>query len=82
MRVPWKWKVTRAADLEEVADRADYPCVTKPILGHLGRSGDHRTRLARDPSELRGQVARALDDGVAMLVTEHVLGGRRTWRPW
>lgn len=75
LRVPWKWEVTRAADLEEVADRADYPCVTKPILGHLGRSGGHRTRFARDRSELRDQVARALDDGVAMLVTEHVPGG-------
>ncbi len=69
-------EVSSIDTLDETADAATYPCISKPVLGHVGeRVGNHRTRLVRDRLELVQRVRAALSDGVSMLVTEYVPGG-------
>jgi D-aspartate ligase len=76
VRAPWTIHLTRVEELEEVCERATYPCLLKPTLSHQWRRlfGERRVLTVRGPTDLK-QVARpALDSGLELLVTEHVPG--------
>jgi predicted ATP-grasp superfamily ATP-dependent carboligase len=76
VRVPRTFRIDGPGDgrLVELAAVAA-PCVTKPVLGHVGRrSGDFVTRLLPDPDAVRAHLEVALGAGVDMLVSEEVPG--------
>jgi D-aspartate ligase len=78
VRMPWSRRVESHDDLVSAAEAATYPCVIKPVLSHVGKqAGNHRTAEVNSSAELEERVGRALDDGVAMLVSEHVPGPER-----
>lgn len=76
VRAPWVKDVASFDDLGEAVGDGPYPCVTKPVLSHVGKkSGDHRTKVVESAEQLGARCSAALHDGVPMLVTEHVPGG-------
>ena len=63
---------------EEVAARAAYPCVVKPLCGErLGLSAAQRYVIARDPAALAAGIRRfqALDGGRFPVVQSYLPGG-------
>ncbi len=76
VRVPHTFRIDGPGDdrLVDLAVAAA-PCVTKPVLGHVGRrSGDFTTRLLPDADAVRAHLDAALGAGVGMLVSEEVPG--------
>src|SRR5687767_14167375 len=69
VRYPWTLHLNSAADLEDVAAEARYPCVLKPALSHLWRAlfGERRVILLNGPDDLRREAAPALEAGLALL---------------
>jgi predicted ATP-grasp superfamily ATP-dependent carboligase len=79
IRVPWSLAISSPKDLERAAEEADYPCLLKPVLSHRWRKifGDYRVIPIRDRGELRARARPALDEGLDVLVTEHIPGPDR-----
>ena len=79
VRTPWTLRLASSAELEEVGERASYPCVLKPALSHVWRRlfGEHRVLLARGPEELARLAAPGLEAGLELLVSEYVPGPER-----
>jgi predicted ATP-grasp superfamily ATP-dependent carboligase len=77
VRAPWTRTVSTAAELEQAVAQAPYPNVLKPVLSHVWRPilGQERVLLAHGPDELRAHGRRALDAGLATIVSEYVPGG-------
>jgi D-aspartate ligase len=77
VRVPWTQTVSNEEDLERAAAEAPYPSVLKPAMSHVWRPvlGQERVLLAHTPAELRAHAHRALDAGLATIVSEYVPGG-------
>lgn len=76
VRVPRTFRIDAPGDdhLIDLAVAAA-PCVTKPVLGHVGRrSGDFATRLLPDADAVRAHLGAALAAGVDMLVSEEIPG--------
>jgi D-aspartate ligase len=76
IRTPWTLRLSSAAELEGVMERASYPCVVKPALSHLWRRlfGEHRVLFARGPEDLARLAAPGLEAGLELLVSEYVPG--------
>ena len=76
LRIPWTLRLASSAELEEVIERASYPCVVKPALSHVWRRlfGEHRVLFARGPEDLARLAAPGLEAGLELLVSEYVPG--------
>lgn len=75
VRCPWVLRAASHDVLADVVGGAEYPCIVKPEVSHRGRAaGDFRTTLVEDAASLRALLGRALEAGVAMIVTEWIPG--------
>lgn len=78
---PRTWSVRDETDLEELSGRLPFPCALKPVHSHLfARHFPVKVLLAGDAQELLGHLARTLELGLEMLVTEVIPGPETaTW---
>jgi D-aspartate ligase len=76
LRTPVVQRLSGRAEIDEVAARAAYPSLLKPVHSHVYRElfGAHRNILVHDPDQLRAAAGPALDAGLDWLVTEYVPG--------
>jgi D-aspartate ligase len=74
--VPWTVQLDSVEDLSHVAPEAPWPCVVKPVLSHEWRArySHERVFLVRDSEEAARRLSRPLEDGVAMLLCQYVVG--------
>jgi D-aspartate ligase len=77
VRVPWTAQVQGNEQLEQIAGRAPWPCVVKPVLSHEWRSryGERRSFFAAGARDARRLLDGPLRDGFAMLLTQYIPGG-------
>ncbi len=77
VRVPWTARIETREQLADLAPRAPWPCVVKPVFSHewRGRYGEERTFLVSDPREAARRLDRPLADGVGMLLCQYIPGG-------
>jgi predicted ATP-grasp superfamily ATP-dependent carboligase len=75
--VPWTVTVSTDAELESAIAEAPYPAILKPVLSHAWRAvfGDERVMLVDGPEAARRAGHRALEAGLAMVMSEFVPGG-------
>lgn len=75
VRAPWMFPVATRGELTERLPDITYPCVVKPVLGHLAKQllGVGTIR-AGSCAELLAAAGPLLDGGLAFLVTELVPG--------
>ncbi len=76
VRAPVTHRVETRAELHAlVAAGMPMPCVAKAVMGHAARRvGDFATKGIPDVATLVAHVGAAVDQGMAMLVTEHIPG--------
>lgn len=76
VRVPWTARVSELDELADLAPRAPWPCVVKPIVSHEWRAryGVERVFVVRDVDEAERLLTRPLTDGVGMLLSQYVPG--------
>jgi predicted ATP-grasp superfamily ATP-dependent carboligase len=75
--VPWTVTVSDDSELESAVAEAPYPAILKPVLSHAWRAvfGDERVMLVADAEAARREGHRALEAGLAMVMSEYVPGG-------
>ena len=76
LRTPVVQRLSSRAEIDDVAARAAYPSLLKPVHSHVYRElfGAHRNILVQDPDQLRAAAGPALDAGLDWLVTEYIPG--------
>ncbi len=79
VRFPWALRLSSQADLDRVVDEASYPCLLKPAVSHHWRRliGERRALVIGGADDLARTASPALDDGLELLVTEHIPGPDR-----
>jgi predicted ATP-grasp superfamily ATP-dependent carboligase len=77
VNVPWTAEMSDWPTFERLAGEAPWPCVVKPVFSHEWREKYtlERTFLAADAEEARRLLARPLDDGFPMLLSQYIPGG-------
>jgi predicted ATP-grasp superfamily ATP-dependent carboligase len=74
--VPWTATLRAPEELNGVLPRAPWPCVVKPVVSHEWRArfGTERVFLVHDADEARSRLAPPLAEGIAMLLSQYVVG--------
>lgn len=77
VRVPWTRTMADDDALTSAAAEAPYPAILKPVLSHVWRGvfGDDRVMLVPDADAARRVGEKALEAGLAMVMSEYVPGG-------
>jgi D-aspartate ligase len=76
VRAPWTLRLSATEQLDELAERAEFPCVLKPALSHVWRRrfGDQRALYVREPGELGPLATPALEAGLELVLSEYIPG--------
>jgi D-aspartate ligase len=75
--VPWTACVSNREEFAAVAENTPWPCVVKPVFSHEWRDryGEKRAFFVEDAQAAELVVAKPLDDGIPMLLSQYIPGG-------
>lgn len=77
IEAPLSFTVTGEADIAVALERVAFPCALKPVHSHefVRHFPGMKAFIVNSDKEMRGALARTVDLGVAMIVTEIIPGG-------